>query len=97
MPPRNHRHGAVAFAQEEAILAGVPEDLLESYYPLVVLPAKQQLGAEYGAHASFLSNFRLLVKSVLRRWDLATAESVIAAAVFEAQPEKFSWSAGPTP
>jgi len=75
----------VAFAQEEVILARVPEDQLESYYHHVVLPAKGQMDAEYGARATLLSDIRLLVISVLRRWDPATAERFIAAALREVQ------------
>ncbi len=71
----------VAFAQEEEILACVPEDQLESYFQFVVLPAKGQMDAEYGARATLLSDIRLLVISVLRRWDPAKAESFIAAAL----------------
>ena len=73
----------VAFAQEEGILARVPEDQLDNYYHFVVLPAKGQMDAEYGARATLLSDIRLLVISVLRRWDPANAESFIAAARME--------------
>jgi lipopolysaccharide/colanic/teichoic acid biosynthesis glycosyltransferase len=75
----------VAFAQEDEILARLPEDQLESYYHLVVLPAKGQMDAEYGARATLLSDIGLLVISVLRRWDPANAESFIAAARMDAQ------------
>jgi len=75
----------VAFAQEEMILARVPGDQLESYYHRVVLPAKGQMDAEYGARATLLSDIRLLVISVLRRWDPATAESSITAALGQVQ------------
>lgn len=71
----------LAFAQEEGILARVPADELESYYRQVVLPAKAQMDSEYGARATLLSDIRLLVTSVLRRWDPATAESFIASAL----------------
>lgn len=75
----------VAFAQEEEILARVPKDRLESYYHFVVLPAKGQMDAEYGARATLLSDIQLLVISVVRRWDPANAESFIAAALMEVQ------------
>jgi XrtJ-associated TM-motif-TM protein len=75
----------VAFAQEEEILARVPENQLESYFHFVVLPAKAQMDAEYGASATLLSDIRLLVISVLRRWDPANAESFIATALMEVQ------------
>jgi XrtJ-associated TM-motif-TM protein len=75
----------VACAQEEVILARVPKDQLESYYHFVVLPAKGQMDAEYGARATLLSDIRLLIISVLRRWNPANAESFIAAALLEVQ------------
>lgn len=75
----------VAFAQEEAILARVPDDQLESYYHHVVLPAKAKMDAEYSARATLLSDIRLLVISVLRRWDPVTAEGFIAAAPMKVQ------------
>lgn len=73
-----------AFAREETLLDQVPEHHLESYYHLVVLPAKQHLDAEYMARATFSSDLRLIINSVLRRWDDSVAayllelESVLA-------------------
>jgi XrtJ-associated TM-motif-TM protein len=75
----------VAFAQEEVILARVPEDELESYFERVVLRAKAQMDAEYGSRATLLSDIRLLVISVLRRWDPAAAESFIPAALMKVE------------
>jgi XrtJ-associated TM-motif-TM protein len=83
----------VAFAQEEETLAGVPEDELESYFRFVVLPAKGQMDAEYGARATLLSDIRLLVISVLRRWNPANAERFIAAALLEVQGAGNQWEA----
>lgn len=59
----------IAFAREETLLDQVPEHQLESYYHNVVLPAKRRLDAEYMARATFISDIRLVVNSVLRRWD----------------------------
>jgi lipopolysaccharide/colanic/teichoic acid biosynthesis glycosyltransferase len=64
----------IAFAREEAILDRVPKHLLESFYHSVVLPAKQQLDEDYMANATFRSDFKLIVDSVLRRWDDAIIE-----------------------
>lgn len=64
----------IAFAREEAILDRVPKHLLESFYHSVVLPAKHQLDEDYMANATFLSDFKLIVDSVLRRWDSAVIE-----------------------
>ena len=59
----------IAFAREEAVLGRVPEDQLEFFYHTVILPAKRRLDASYMAHATFLSDLRLIVDSALRRWD----------------------------
>jgi lipopolysaccharide/colanic/teichoic acid biosynthesis glycosyltransferase len=59
----------IVFAREEVALASVPSCHLEAYYHSVVLPAKQQLDDEYMAKASFLSDFRLILKSIFRHWD----------------------------
>jgi len=75
------------FACEEKILDRVAKDQLESYFLSIVLPAKRRLDAEYMAHATFLSDLRLLVSSVLRRWDTATLDGIIAMAAFEMNEE----------
>jgi lipopolysaccharide/colanic/teichoic acid biosynthesis glycosyltransferase len=67
----------IAFAKEEAILARVPKHHLESFYHSVVLPAKHKLDADYMARATFLSDLKLLVDSVLRRWDTAVMEKLL--------------------
>jgi len=59
----------VAFACEEKFLAKIQPQVLELYYHTVVLPTKLHLDAEYMAQASFASDVRLIVASVLRRWD----------------------------
>jgi lipopolysaccharide/colanic/teichoic acid biosynthesis glycosyltransferase/glycosyltransferase involved in cell wall biosynthesis len=67
----------IAFADEEAVLARVPKHELESSYRTLFLPAKRQLDSEYMAHATVLSDIRIVLKSVLRRWDTTTMESVL--------------------
>jgi lipopolysaccharide/colanic/teichoic acid biosynthesis glycosyltransferase len=67
----------IAFAREESILDRVPKHLLESFYHSVVLPAKQQLDEEYMANATFLSDFTLIIDSVLRRWDDSIIEGLV--------------------
>lgn len=57
------------FACEEKILANVPNDCLDAFYHNVVLPAKRHLDSDYMASATFFSDLRLIVNSVLRRWD----------------------------
>jgi lipopolysaccharide/colanic/teichoic acid biosynthesis glycosyltransferase len=73
----------IVFACEEEILASVAKDQLEEYFHAVVLPAKRQLDAEYMAQATFLSDLRLLVRSVFRRWDSASLREIVVAAAFQ--------------
>lgn len=76
------------FACEERILACVANDQLDAYYHSVVLPAKRRLDSEYMASATFVSDLRLLVNSVLRRWDTAALDEFIEVTAHElhAQP-----------
>jgi lipopolysaccharide/colanic/teichoic acid biosynthesis glycosyltransferase len=73
----------IAFAEEAAILAGIPRERLDDFYRDVVLPAKRQMDAEYLAQATFFSDLGLLIKTALRRWNRTAAETFIAAAAFE--------------
>jgi lipopolysaccharide/colanic/teichoic acid biosynthesis glycosyltransferase len=73
----------IAFAEEAAILAGIPRERLDDFYRDVVLPAKRQMDAEYLAQATFFSDLGLLIKTALRRWNSTVAESFIAAAALE--------------
>jgi lipopolysaccharide/colanic/teichoic acid biosynthesis glycosyltransferase len=74
-----------AFAREEAILNHVPKEHLDAYYHKVVLPAKRRLDVEYMTRATFRSDFKLLVNSVLRRWNTSAMESALDAAAYEAE------------
>lgn len=67
----------LAFAREEHFLAQLPQHELEEYYREKILPLKQQLDVEYMARATFASDFKLLVDTVLRRWDTATLEALL--------------------
>jgi lipopolysaccharide/colanic/teichoic acid biosynthesis glycosyltransferase len=73
----------MAFALEEEVLDRVPMDSLESWYHTVVLPAKSRLDANYMAHATFLSDLKLIVDSVLRRWDSSIVEGLLKSVEFE--------------
>jgi lipopolysaccharide/colanic/teichoic acid biosynthesis glycosyltransferase len=75
------------FACEETVLARLPKNRLDTYYHAVVLPAKRQLDAEYMAQATFFSDLRLLVNSVLRRWDMTVLEDLLVAASLEIENE----------
>lgn len=59
----------VAFAQEESELASLPPGQLEKIYHTLVLPAKHNLDVEYMAKANFSTDLKLIVNSVVRRWD----------------------------
>lgn len=59
----------LAFAQEEAILAGVPRHELDVFYHEVVLPFKQELDDEYMARATFASDMKLILETAMRKWD----------------------------
>jgi lipopolysaccharide/colanic/teichoic acid biosynthesis glycosyltransferase len=73
----------LAFAGEESMLSRVPHDQLDAYFYNVVLPAKQQMDAEYAARATLLSDLQLLVNSVLRRWETPAAERLLGVAALE--------------
>lgn len=67
----------ILYAREEAVLACVPKDRLKEYYHSLVLPMKQQLDADYMARATFLSDLRILIDSVVRRWGSAAVDNVV--------------------
>ncbi len=73
----------IAFACEEAILDRVPKNHLQSFYHSAVLPAKHQIDAEYMATATFFSDLKLIVASVLRRWDASVMERLLTKWAFE--------------
>jgi hypothetical protein len=70
------------FAREEKILACIPKDQVETFFHSVVLPAKRRLDAEYMARATFRSDLRILVNTVLRRWDTAALDKFIESTAF---------------
>lgn len=78
----------IAFAREELVLDRVPKHQLESYYHAVVLPAKRRLDTEYMARATFFSDFKLIVDSVLRRWDTSVMEELLNIGAFEEEDRK---------
>ncbi len=57
----------LAFANEEAILHDVPNEILEEFHINVVSPIKKRLDHQYQERATFVSDFRLLVDTVLGR------------------------------
>lgn len=68
----------IAFADEEFVLDRISRHKLDSWYQSVALPAKRNLDSEYMARATFLSDLRLIVKSILRRWDSYVIEDLVS-------------------
>jgi len=73
----------IAFAREETVLARVPAHHLDNCYYTVILPAKRRLDREYMARATFLSDLKLIVNTVLRRWDSPVMEDLLNSGAFE--------------
>jgi lipopolysaccharide/colanic/teichoic acid biosynthesis glycosyltransferase len=71
------------FAREEAFLARLPKHRLDEYYREKVLPLKHQIDVEYMARATFSSDFKLLVDTVLRRWDPTVMESILSGSIVD--------------
>jgi lipopolysaccharide/colanic/teichoic acid biosynthesis glycosyltransferase len=69
----------IAFAREESFLARLPKHDLDDYYRERILPVKHQLDLEYMARATFGSDFKLLIDTVLRRWDTSVMEKLMSA------------------
>lgn len=67
----------LVFAREEEMLERMQSLRLPDTYRNVVMPAKHRLDTEYMARATFLSDLRLLVRTMLRHWDMATLHAVI--------------------
>jgi lipopolysaccharide/colanic/teichoic acid biosynthesis glycosyltransferase len=57
----------LAFADEEHILKNIPDENLEEFHMHVVSSTKRLLDLEYQEKATFLSDFRLLMDTLLKR------------------------------
>ncbi len=68
----------LAFANEEDMLSDVPNDVLEDFHVNVVSPIKKRLDYEYQARATFASDIRMLVDTVLKRHTRLDLSSQIA-------------------
>jgi lipopolysaccharide/colanic/teichoic acid biosynthesis glycosyltransferase len=75
----------VAFAREETVLARVPKHQLDAYYHSTILPAKHRLDTEYMARATFSSDLKLILASILRRWDSSVMYSLVRTEQFQAE------------
>jgi hypothetical protein len=56
------------FAREEFLLAGIPSHQRNGYYADRVLPLKRRLDEAYMSRATFASDLRLLVLTIMRVW-----------------------------
>ena len=75
----------IAFAREEQILARLPHHDVDDYYHSVILPAKLRLDREYTAQCTFLSDLKLILDTVLRRWDASAVYRSLEIRSMEAQ------------
>jgi lipopolysaccharide/colanic/teichoic acid biosynthesis glycosyltransferase len=60
------------FVREELVLANVRVASMDAFYHSVILPAKHQVDREYMAGATFLSDLKLIISTVLGYWDSST-------------------------
>jgi len=65
----------LAFAREESLLRKIPPQFVPHFYRENVLPLKRQLDSEYMGRATLLSDLRLLLLTVARRWERSILES----------------------
>ena len=75
----------IAFAREEQILARLPHHHVDGYYHAIILPAKLRLDREYMTQATFLSDLKLIVATVLRRWESSEIYRLLEVDPTEAQ------------
>jgi len=73
----------IVFAHEEMVLDFVPKQELDNCYQTIILPAKRKLDTEYMARATFFSDLKLIVNSILRRWDNTAMHRVLDIDAFE--------------
>jgi lipopolysaccharide/colanic/teichoic acid biosynthesis glycosyltransferase len=73
----------LVFAREEELLERILRLRSPETYRAVVMPAKLRLDTDYMERATFLSDVKLLVRSVLRRWDAAKLQSLLGVWDFE--------------
>lgn len=59
----------LAFAREESLLAQIPKSERSAFYFEVILPAKQKADSEYLRRATMASDLRILLNTVLGRWN----------------------------
>jgi lipopolysaccharide/colanic/teichoic acid biosynthesis glycosyltransferase len=80
----------IAFAREEEVLAGLPQQRLDDCYHSIILPAKLRLDMEYMARSTFFSDLKLIVDTALRRWDTTAMQILLDAEPVEAKAQSRS-------
>lgn len=78
----------IVFAREEELLERILTLRSAQAYRAVVMPAKLSLDVDYMERATFLSDLKLLVRSVLRRWDAGKLQSLVGEWELEDSAEK---------
>jgi lipopolysaccharide/colanic/teichoic acid biosynthesis glycosyltransferase len=73
----------LAFAGEETLLSSLPPQSVPRFYRESILPMKQRLDSKYMARATALSDLRLLLLTVFRRWEKWTLDSYSARPALE--------------
>ena len=58
----------LAFGREEFLLAGIAKRALNDFVRTILLPRKEQIDSEYMSRASFVSDLKLIIKTLLRQW-----------------------------
>ena len=60
----------IAFAAEEEALSSIPAAQLDAFYRDVVLPAKEALDRHYMSRATFVSDLKLICRTLIRKADV---------------------------
>jgi lipopolysaccharide/colanic/teichoic acid biosynthesis glycosyltransferase len=84
----------IVFGREEELLEQTSRLRSAETYSTVVMPAKLRLDAEYMAQATFVSDLRLLLRSVLRRWDMAKLQELVGETALHDQKNRNSAAFG---
>jgi lipopolysaccharide/colanic/teichoic acid biosynthesis glycosyltransferase len=77
----------LAFAREESFLARLPKRDLDAYERERILLAKHRIDLEYMAHATFFSDFKLLVDTIFRRRDISLIEGLMSETISVETPQ----------
>ena len=68
----------LAFAEEEHLLKTIPDEELEEFHVRVVSPIKKLLDQQYQEQATFSSDLRLLIDTILKRRECLDMRTLLA-------------------